>query len=242
MDNVMILIDKIPILFSILLFGAALCLPFYRWNVRKFLQSQLGVKVFMWIPLYIFFAVVVSSTATAFLCGLIVLYIGYKEWYMHKQRKKALPYMLYFAAGCVSWAILVEYIPLPQEAMALILSSVMSDVFAFFFGKYGGRHKLPKFLNANKSYEGVVGQIIGGVIGVQLFGSIFNVDISLGLGLLIGVATAIGDLMNSYYKRKLQIKDWATTIPGHGGVLDRFSSLNMATIVLGFFSVYTLFG
>jgi phosphatidate cytidylyltransferase len=77
-----------------------------------------------------------------------------------------------------------------------------------------------------------VGQLIGGIVGALLFSWLLNVPISIAVGMLVGAASAIGDIINSIAKRQLAIKDWGTSIPGHGGVMDRFSSLNMALFVV----------
>ena len=116
-------------------------------------------------------------------------------------------------------------------AVALVticFASVLSDVFAFFGGSYFGKHPLPDFINARKSYEGIVGQLIGAIVGVAAVSLLPGISFAWRLGFIIGVASAIGDLINSIAKRQLGIKDWGNAIPGHGGVLDRFSSLSFA--------------
>jgi len=109
--------------------------------------------------------------------------------------------------------------------ITICFASVLSDVTAFFMGNYLGKHKLPALFNKNKSWEGVAGQIIGAFIGVVLV-NVYVVHIpTLLLFLPIGIGAAVGDLANSYVKRFLDIKDWSNNIPGHGGYLDRLSSL-----------------
>ena len=118
-----------------------------------------------------------------------------------------------------------------QSTTALIsicFASVLSDVFAFFAGTYVGKHHLPSFINERKSYEGVVGQIIGAVIGLSVVSLLPRIGFSWPLALGIGFASAVGDIVNSIVKRARNMKDWGDTIPGHGGVLDRFSSLSFA--------------
>ena len=58
------------------------------------------------------------------------------------------------------------------------------------------------------------------------------------LAVLIGLASAMGDLINSIVKRRLKIKDWGNTIPGHGGILDRMSSLSFAFIAAYCYMLY----
>ena len=62
----------------------------------------------------------------------------------------------------------------------------------------------------------------------------FNFDLSLWLWLPIGLGAILGDLCNSYVKRREHIKNWSQRIPGHGGYLDRFASLagSLALVLL----------
>jgi phosphatidate cytidylyltransferase len=48
------------------------------------------------------------------------------------------------------------------------------------------------------------------------------------ISILITVGGTFGDLIESHFKRSIQIKDSGSVIPGHGGFLDRFDSLMMA--------------
>jgi phosphatidate cytidylyltransferase len=54
----------------------------------------------------------------------------------------------------------------------------------------------------------------------------------IGLGALTSIAGQFGDLTLSSIKRDLGIKDMAATIPGHGGLLDRFDSILLAAPVV----------
>lgn len=112
-------------------------------------------------------------------------------------------------------------------ALLTILCTMASDTGAFLVGRPAGRHQLAGVVSPRKTVEGLCGGIAasiatGGAAGYLLFGS-------APFGLLIGAASGLfgllGDLFASAVKRELRIKDFGTIIPGHGGVLDRFTSL-----------------
>ncbi|MCX6156429.1 MAG: phosphatidate cytidylyltransferase [Ignavibacteriota bacterium] len=102
-----------------------------------------------------------------------------------------------------------------------------NDSFAFFGGKYFGKHKFSK-ISPNKTIEGlVVGfvfTIITSVIFHYLVSGITMTD-SLVVGVFVGVFGPLGDLFESFLKRYTNVKDSSNIIPGHGGLLDRFDSL-----------------
>ena len=65
-----------------------------------------------------------------------------------------------------------------------------------------------------------------------------SISNSLIFGLGISVFAFTGDVLASYIKRKLEIKDFSKLIPGHGGVLDRFDSLIFASVFIVSVSSY----
>jgi phosphatidate cytidylyltransferase len=120
-----------------------------------------------------------------------------------------------------------------RPRMLLILLAVeLNDVFAYVTGKTFGRRKLAVNTSPNKTVGGAIGALVLTtllVLGVGWFvfrGTVLaNVGRLLVLGVVISVVGQLGDLMLSSIKRDLGIKDMAATIPGHGGLLDRFDSL-----------------
>lgn len=115
---------------------------------------------------------------------------------------------------------------------AVLLCVQMNDVFAFMTGRALGRRKLLPLTSPKKTIAGSVGALVlttalFAVVGHFLFRNT-HMDHPVHLvtlGLLISVAGQLGDLMLSSIKRDLGIKDIGITIPGHGGLLDRFDSL-----------------
>jgi phosphatidate cytidylyltransferase len=114
----------------------------------------------------------------------------------------------------------------------VFLSVELNDVFAFIVGKTLGRRKLAPNTSPKKTIAGAVGALVlttllvTGVGGLVFQGTALATLVHLViLGILVSVLGQFGDLMLSSIKRDLGIKDMAATIPGHGGLLDRFDSM-----------------
>jgi|JI6StandDraft_1071083.scaffolds.fasta_scaffold46582_1 phosphatidate cytidylyltransferase len=116
----------------------------------------------------------------------------------------------------------------------------MSDTGAYFAGKSMGRTPLYPLVSPNKTWEGVVGGVLAGVVGAfgvrfALLPSLSVVDcVVLGVvGSLMGV---LGDLSESLVKRAMNVKDSGWVMPGHGGLLDRVDALMfVAPTVFGYY-------
>lgn len=109
------------------------------------------------------------------------------------------------------------------------------EVGAYGFGKVYGRHKLWSAISPGKTWEGVLGgyalSLIAAFIYIQHAGhSSFTMTV-LATTLLIFAAT-VGDLFESYLKRRARLKDAGSWLPGHGGFLDRLDGILGAIIIL----------
>ena len=116
--------------------------------------------------------------------------------------------------------------------LMIILAVEANDVFAYIAGKTLGRRKLVPNTSPNKTVGGALGALLlttalVAVIGhfVFLRTDLERPDRLVTLGVIVSVVGQLGDLMLSSIKRDLGIKDMGVTIPGHGGLLDRFDSL-----------------
>ncbi len=101
-----------------------------------------------------------------------------------------------------------------------------TDIGAYFAGRKFGRRKLAPSISPNKTIEG----LYGGIVTATLFGGAWVWASGLGKPLLsfpplFAVAAQMGDLFESWMKRRAGVKDSGNWLPGHGGVLDRLDGL-----------------
>ena len=116
------------------------------------------------------------------------------------------------------------------------------DAGAFFVGTKFGRHKIFPSISPGKTLEGVIGgvafSIIGSLIARWVVAPYLTIVQTVGLALISSVVGQLGDLVESMIKRDVRIKDASTTIPGHGGALDRFDSLLFTAPLIYYFFKY----
>jgi phosphatidate cytidylyltransferase len=127
----------------------------------------------------------------------------------------------------------------------VFIVSWMTDTFAYFIGRFFGKHKLAPTISPKKTIEGGIGGIIGSVISCGLFVWLFpqsNVTIYLSviIGLFGSIIAQCGDLIASFIKRNCYIKDFGNIIPGHGGILDRFDSILFVSPFIYFIFQYLI--
>ena len=141
----------------------------------------------------------------------------------------------------LSFFLLLNNLSYQLSFLGIILTfavAMMTDTFAYLFGRAWGKRKFIPEVSPKKTIAGVVGGFVGGVIGSALvfvffyftpyFDILNNVDLFSAItavaliGILGSYITQLGDLIASSLKRKVGIKDYANIFPGHGGFMDRF--------------------
>ncbi len=161
------------------------------------------------------------------------------------------------AAFCTSFLVSAFFSVIPILRMSkyglyhiilVVLTSVVTEVSAYFVGRTFGKHRLIPKVSPGKTVEGFVGGIAIsylvilalGIITSHLTNTPIRYDIFSLYLILASVIGQIGDLTMSLIKRAAKIKDFGRLLPGHGGVLDRFDSqFFIAPFTLAF---YTLVG
>ena len=113
--------------------------------------------------------------------------------------------------------------------MILLLTIWICDTFAYAFGRSFGKHKLYEKVSPNKTVEGALAGLLGAILTIFVVKSLsifpLNWSEAVLIGLVIGVLGQMGDLVESWFKRDVGVKDSSSLLPGHGGMLDRFDSL-----------------
>lgn len=147
----------------------------------------------------------------------------------------AVTLFVFFWVGVLgSFAALLLALP-DREGIAFLLGAIVAtaahDIGALFFGRKMGSRPLAPEISPNKTVEGLIGGMVSAVFAtVILVGVVPGIHPwtsgkALALGLVVAVVAPLGDLCQSMLKRDLGVKDMGTTLPGHGGVLDRFDAL-----------------
>lgn len=112
--------------------------------------------------------------------------------------------------------------------MFALLLSWAGDTVAFYAGGVWGRHKMAPNVSPGKSWEGAIGSIAGAMLAGGVYAHYLlpgaSVGMVLGLAVAGNVAGQLGDLCESALKRGAGVKDSGSSLPGHGGWLDRIDS------------------
>lgn len=133
-----------------------------------------------------------------------------------------------------AWFGLLQWRPTTRDAtsMLAIMGIVwVADIAAYAAGKMFGKHKLAPAISPGKTWEGVLGGMVGCVIYVLLVDQlgwwpvVLPVWWQVVLAMLLCAVSVAGDLLESWFKRGAQMKDSSRLLPGHGGVYDRIDGL-----------------
>jgi phosphatidate cytidylyltransferase len=133
--------------------------------------------------------------------------------------------------------------------LVAVLGTGFADVGAYVIGRAFGRHPLSPVVSPGKTWEGYLGGAItatgmGALVAALSAASgaaIRTVDGAV-IGLLVGLLSPAGDLAMSTFKRMVNIKNFGTLLPGHGGMLDRLDSMLVGVTVAYYCIIWFLIG
>jgi len=182
-----------------------------------------------------------SAPVFFLLVGLLASFAFYLWWYEHYPQ--LLPELALTSLGLLYVPFLLGHFfwlwQLPQGRSWvgwLLLVIFAGDTGAFYSGRWWGRTKLYPQVSPGKTVAGAVGGLLASLIMGVLAGLWLSLAagpfLLAGLALLAAVIGQLGDLFESMLKRRADVKDASTLLPGHGGFLDRLDSLSFTGAVL----------
>jgi len=141
------------------------------------------------------------------------------------------------AALAPMWVALAHLYAAGSDGRHLILFVLVlaaaADVGAYFAGRRFGRNRLAPRVSPNKTWEGVLGGLIASALVAWAGHGWFGLPTAAFVPVCIAavLASIVGDLTESMFKRQVGLKDSGRMLPGHGGLLDRIDSLTAAVPV-----------
>ncbi|MGF7217792.1 phosphatidate cytidylyltransferase [Spirosoma lacussanchae] len=130
----------------------------------------------------------------------------------------------------------------PAIILGCLLLLWATDIGAYFAGTYFGRRKLFERVSPKKSWEGAIGGAAAAALvaqGLAIYAPELQPWQWYCVGGIIVVTGTYGDLVESLFKRSIAIKDSGSSIPGHGGFLDRFDGLLLAApFIISFLKLF----
>ncbi len=142
----------------------------------------------------------------------------------------------YIGLGCIAMLVLRDAAGAGLANMVFLLAVVWaSDIGAYAAGRLLGGPKLAPSVSPSKTWSGAAGGLLAalsaGVAVASWLGPAAPAASVLPAALLLGLAWQLGDLLESWIKRRSGAKDSSRLIPGHGGLLDRVDGLLVAAPV-----------
>ncbi|MEE0957828.1 MAG: CDP-archaeol synthase [Ruminococcus sp.] len=161
--------------------------------------------------------------------------------YQHKKLSYASFTYAVFGTVLITFGMSAFVVAVNNEVSAsfffalMLLLPWMADGGGYFVGSKFGKRKLCPNISPKKTIEGAVGGLMFCLIAALIMGLVFQLwiirDYKINfvsiiiIALLDASASILGDITFSLIKRHLNIKDYGSLFPGHGGVLDRFDSI-----------------
>ena len=165
----------------------------------------------------------------------------------HNRQKYSINDAFYLIGGVIFLGISLSLLILIRSkslalALYLVLVATITDSYAFIIGSLIGRHKLLESISPNKTLEGMIGGTVFGVFIGSIFYHLFvsstmPIYVVIIMTLFLSIMGQFGDLVFSAIKRYFGQKDFASLIPGHGGILDRLDSVIFVLLGFMFFMI-----
>ena len=221
-------------------------------NLKKRLQTSIFLSFFLFVGIFINnISWLILLLISSFICFIeffkLIKKIGIIEKkFFYLINFLTFIYLLFFIY--TSYSIYLNSI---NFLIFSILICILSDTGGYLVGKLIGGTKLTK-ISPNKTISGSIGSLIFSILPLTIYlffiDEIYkinlienNINLFIILSLFLSIICQLGDLVISYFKRKSNVKDTGSILPGHGGLLDRIDGalfvLPVSYIILKLFLI-----
>jgi phosphatidate cytidylyltransferase len=197
-------------------------------NADGDLVRRRWVKYYSYIITTLVVIITIFTKLFSILTMLIIL-AGYIEIAraVVKYKKRSFQLLVSSMAGYTLIAagfLFFSFIFNPFFLFSIYLQVTMFDIFSQVAGTWLGRRAIVPAMDRAKTVEGVTGGFIFCVVTALIVSGMMNVTlaVSLFIGVLTATTAVTGDLLASWFKRRMHIREYSKLLPGQGGFLDRF--------------------
>jgi phosphatidate cytidylyltransferase len=241
-----------PVTFAVVV-GILVCVAYLEVDrVLRTVGTRLQVPVLIVSTLAMLFGAFDARHAGQ-MVGVLVLFLGAVVWQLaDRDRSNILERLAVtvlfglWVGFLASFAILLvaRTDAAAMGVLAVIGSAILSDIGGYAFGVAFGRHKVAPTVSPNKTWEGLIGGLVlstaGAALALPLLDERYTWLLAAAIGFACGLASFVGDLLESLIKRDLGGKDLGGLLPGHGGVLDRVDGILVA-LPVGYLLLHFLY-
>ncbi|MBT7996092.1 MAG: phosphatidate cytidylyltransferase [Bacteroidetes bacterium] len=200
-------------------------------------RKQNWIKYFSYLLIMtsLFTAILINPVIFQYICVLIIV-SGLIEIIRNLIKKREI------ILGILTIAIYLiisfgfyRFSSLNQNLLFFTLAIVtVFDSFSQLAGQVFGKRKLFPKISPNKTIEGLIGGLIASILTALLVFKLLDLSLFQSLFYGFGIASFafVGDVLSSFCKRKLNIKDFSNILHGQGGIIDRFDSLMLGAIFM----------
>ncbi|MFO8087339.1 MAG: phosphatidate cytidylyltransferase [Bacteroidales bacterium] len=233
------------VLFSLFLAGST----YEAWKLRK-MKGWVGLEIVVLIGFFVILSLILFDELSGWWIVLpfASLILSLIKDFQHKGRGFRYTLSLFNAivypgVGFAAMVFLLFH-PLSDYHfsnylfLALLIIVWVNDTFAYLSGMVMGKHKIFPQVSPKKTWEGTIGGFIF-ALGAGIVFAVFFDDLSIAAWLIYAAIVSIGavggDYLESWLKRRAQVKDSGNFLPGHGGALDRLDSVLISAPLAWFY-------
>tara|TARA_B100000989_G_C19492426_1_gene450445 strand:- start:356 stop:979 length:624 start_codon:yes stop_codon:yes gene_type:complete len=202
---------------------------------KNFIIRSLSSLLFF----FIYIIIVLINFNLVFYLILFIYFFVFIEIYFNFKKFKLLP-IIYLIIS-LFFSLIVDFDHRYILYFNLFIFAIITfDVFSYIIGQLFGKNQLT-LISPNKTVEGLIGGIIFGFTFCTIFTYYFieNLNTKIIIFIIFTILFAfLGDIIESYFKRKNNLKNSSKLIPGHGGFFDRFDSFVFSIIFYSIFINY----